>query len=56
VVKPLPSFQPAIGKFRLHDCEAVLEQRIPLTDGTGAPYWPMTRLHSSWRGRSQSTS
>ena len=38
VVEPLPAFQPAIGRFRLHNGEATLEQRIPLTDSSGAPY------------------
>jgi hypothetical protein len=38
VVEVIPAFQPAIGKFRLRDGKAVLEERIPLTDGTGAPY------------------
>jgi hypothetical protein len=38
VVEPLPSFQPAIGKFRLQNGAATLEQTIPLTDGNGAPY------------------
>jgi hypothetical protein len=38
VVEPVPAFEPAIGEFRLHDGKAVLERRIPLTDGTGAPY------------------
>ncbi len=38
VVEPLPAFQPAIGKFRLRNGEATLEQTIPLTDSAGAPY------------------
>ncbi len=38
VVEPVPSFQPAIGKFRLHHGEATLERTIPLTDGDGTPY------------------
>jgi hypothetical protein len=38
VVEPLPWFQPTIGKFRLHDGTAVLEQTIPLMDGAGTPY------------------
>jgi len=38
VVEPLPGFEPAIGRFRLRDGQATLEQNIPLTDGHGAPY------------------
>ena len=38
VVEPIPSFQPTIGKFRLRDGKAVLEQTIPLTDASGARY------------------
>jgi hypothetical protein len=38
VVEPLPAFQPAIGKFRLQNGAATLEQTIPLADSNGAPY------------------
>jgi hypothetical protein len=37
-IEPLPNFQPRIGKFRLRDGEAILEQVIPLTDSAGHPY------------------
>jgi hypothetical protein len=37
-VEPLPSFDPAIGKFRLVDGKAILEKTIPLKAGDGTPY------------------
>jgi len=37
-VEPLPAFNPAIGKFKLVNGVAVLEQTIPLTDPSGLPY------------------
>jgi hypothetical protein len=37
-VEPLPAFDPAIGRFRLRDGKAVLEQRIPLRAADGSPY------------------
>ena len=37
VVEPIPTFQPAIGKFRLGDGEATLVRSIPLTDAAGTP-------------------
>src|SRR5262245_29638703 len=37
-VLPLPNFDPSIGKFRLVGHDAVLEQVIPLRDGSGHPY------------------
>jgi len=36
--EPLPSFDPAIGKFRLTNGKAVLEKTIPLRDAQGHPY------------------
>jgi hypothetical protein len=35
---PLPSFTPALGKFRLKNGKAVLEKVVPLQDGQGHPY------------------
>jgi hypothetical protein len=37
-IEPLPAFDPAIGKFRLHDGKAVLEKVIPLRAADGMPY------------------
>ncbi|ATY10075.1 3-phytase [Amycolatopsis sp. AA4] len=37
-VEPLPSFTPAIGKFRLKGGKAVLERTIPLRAADGSPY------------------
>jgi hypothetical protein len=37
-VEPLPSFTPAIGKFRLRGGKAVLERNIPLRAADGSPY------------------
>ncbi|HKN52959.1 MAG TPA: esterase-like activity of phytase family protein [Amycolatopsis sp.] len=37
-IEPLPAFDPAIGKFRLHDGKAVLEKVIPLRAADGTPY------------------
>ncbi len=37
-VEPLPSFDPAIGKFRLHDGKATLLRSIPLRAGDGTRY------------------
>ena len=37
-IEPLPSFDPAIGKFRLVDGKAVLERAIPLRAKDGTPY------------------
>lgn len=37
-IEPLPSFTPAIGKFRLTDGKAALEKTIPLRAGDGTPY------------------
>ncbi|RJQ89658.1 esterase-like activity of phytase family protein [Amycolatopsis panacis] len=37
-VEPIPSFDPAIGKFRLVNGKAVLEKRIPLRAADGSPY------------------
>ncbi|WP_033293658.1 esterase-like activity of phytase family protein [Amycolatopsis jejuensis] len=36
--EPIPSFTPAIGKFRLKNGKAVLERRIPLRAADGSPY------------------
>ena len=36
-IEPLPAFEPAIGKFRLADHEAILEQNILLRDDRGKP-------------------
>src|SRR5262245_31910018 len=38
VVEPMPAFQPSIGRFRLQNGAAKLEQTIPLSDGRGTPY------------------
>jgi Esterase-like activity of phytase/Bacterial Ig domain len=37
-IEPLPSFDPAIGKFKLVGTDAVLEKKIPLEAGDGTPY------------------
>ncbi len=37
-VLPIPSFDPAIGKFLFVDGKAVLQKSIPLKDSTGHPY------------------
>ncbi|SDI80641.1 Esterase-like activity of phytase [Frankineae bacterium MT45] len=37
-IEPLPAFDPAIGKFKLVNGSAVLEQTIPLKAGDGTPY------------------
>ncbi|MFF1877059.1 esterase-like activity of phytase family protein [Leifsonia sp. NPDC058230] len=37
-VEPLPTFDPAIGRFRLVDGKAVLERSIPLRAANGTPY------------------
>jgi Esterase-like activity of phytase/Bacterial Ig domain len=37
-ILPLPSFDPAIGRFRLTGTKAVLEQTIPLREADGTPY------------------
>jgi hypothetical protein len=37
-VEPIPSFTPAIGKFKLTGDQAVLEQMIPLQAANGTPY------------------
>ncbi|OLZ62584.1 3-phytase [Streptomyces sp. IMTB 2501] len=37
-VLPLPGFDPAIGKFRLHGTKAVLERTVPLRAADGTPY------------------
>ncbi|EWM17101.1 esterase-like activity of phytase family protein [Kutzneria sp. 744] len=37
-IEPLPSFDPAIGKFRLVNGKAVLERSIPLRAKGGTPY------------------
>ncbi|GAA3542638.1 hypothetical protein GCM10022222_27900 [Amycolatopsis ultiminotia] len=37
-VEPIPSFTPAVGKFRLVGGKAVLEKRIPLRAADGSPY------------------
>jgi hypothetical protein len=37
-VLPLPSFDPAIGKFLLRGGNAILEKTIPLKDANGDPY------------------
>lgn len=37
-VEPIPSFVPAIGKFRFVNGQAILEQYIPLTAANGTPY------------------
>ncbi|MGI8330097.1 esterase-like activity of phytase family protein [Actinomadura scrupuli] len=36
--EPLPSFTPALGRFRLRDGRAVLQKVVPLRDGQGHPY------------------
>ncbi len=37
-VEPIPSYDPAIAKFRLVGDRAVLKRMIPLRDGSGHPY------------------
>ncbi|SOD71421.1 phytase-like protein with esterase activity [Jatrophihabitans sp. GAS493] len=37
-IEPISSFDPAIGKFKLVNGSAVLEQTIPLKAGDGTPY------------------
>ena len=37
-VEPLPDFDPAIGKFRFTNGEAVLLKSIPLKAADGTPY------------------
>jgi predicted extracellular nuclease len=37
-IEPIPSFTPAIGKFKLVNGQAILEQTIPLQAADGTPY------------------
>jgi hypothetical protein len=37
-IEPIPTFDPAIGKFRLDGTNAVLEKKIPLKAADGTPY------------------
>jgi hypothetical protein len=37
-IEPLPTFDPAIGKFKLVGTKAVLEKKIPLRAANGSPY------------------
>ncbi|NTV64004.1 MAG: hypothetical protein HGA65_10780, partial [Oscillochloris sp.] len=37
-IEPIPSFTPAIGKFKLVDGQAILEQTITLKAADGSPY------------------
>jgi hypothetical protein len=38
LIEPLPNFQPSIGRFKLANGEARIEQTIPLSDAAGQPY------------------
>jgi len=46
-IEPLPTFDPAIGKFTMDGTKAILEKKIPLRAANGAPYNGLVNTQAS---------